>query len=142
MFYDTHNLMNSKLNRRNIFFVHLPNWQMLKYQNVSGHQCIGTQVHKYTVNGCTNCSKLLMCSVVIFFKKYTQNILYLSNIFTDLKSKTFDWIPMEEREMYILEEASILPSLGSDILAYLPNIITCKERKFLFLDSAGIQSYH
>ena len=75
---------------------------MLKYQNVSGHQCIGTQVHKYTVNGCTNCSKLLMCSVVIFFKKYTQNILYLSNIFTDLKSKTFDWIPMEEREMYIL----------------------------------------
>ena len=53
---------------------------------------------------------------------YPFHILYLSNICTDLKSKTFDWIPMEEIEMYILEEASILPSLGSDILAYLPNI--------------------
>ena len=29
---------------------------------------------------------------------------------------------MEDREMYILEEASILTSPGSDILAYLPNI--------------------
>ena len=96
MFYDTHNLMKSKLNRRNIFFVYLPNWQMLKYQNISGHQSIGIQVHKDTLNGCTNCSKLWMCSTVIFKKIHPKHFIFIKHMHW---SKIKDiWLGTDGRE--------------------------------------------
>lgn len=66
-------------------------------------QSIGKIVHKYTVNGCVNWSKLFkfLTKSVIFVKRNTPETLYVYLICTNLKSSTLDGVLKEERGVFL-----------------------------------------